>query len=209
MWLRSDDFSHDGPIPDDNAFCLIDPDTHVRFGPNLSPHVEWGDVPDGTESFALLFIDVDVPTSGVDVNQEGREVPSDLARTDFTHWALVDIDPTVTIIERGAFSNGVTRRGKEGRAGRPKEGVNDYTGWFEGDADMEGTYKGYDGPCPPWNDSIIHHYHMTVYALDIPTLELTDDFTGPDVREAMGGHVLDQANIVGTYTLNPRLAGDQ
>ena len=32
---------------------------------------------------------------------------------------------------------------------------------------MSGDYFGYDGPCPPWNDSIVHHYVFTVYALDV------------------------------------------
>ena len=71
---------------------------------------------------------------------------------------------------------------------------------------MEGDYYGYDGPCPPWNDSLIHHYVFTVYALDLPSLPLAGRFTGADARRAIEGHVLAQASITGTYTLNPRLA---
>lgn len=207
MWLRSDDFENNGPIPGDNALAVIHPETKVTFSANRNPHLEWGDVPDGVESFALLVIDVDVPSSGEDVNQEGREVPADLPRTDFTHWVLVDIDPATRSIEHGAFSDGVTPHGKEGLAGRPKEGINDYTSWFSGDPDMEGTFRGYDGPGPPWNDSIVHHYYFTLYALDIPTLELTDDFDAAEVKDVIEGHVLDSAELVGTYTLNPRVAG--
>jgi len=65
----------------------------------------------------------------------------------------------------------------------------------------------YDGPCPPWNDEIVHRYVFTVYALDIEKLPLTGRFGGPEVRAAIAGHVLDQASLTGTYTLNPALAG--
>lgn len=172
----------------------------------MNPELEWGDVPDGVRSFALLLIDVDVPTSADDVNKEGREVPEDLPRADFTHWALIDLDSDARSLERGAYSNGVTRRGKPGLSNRPREGVNDYTSWFAGDPDMEGTYRGYDGPCPPWNDSLIHHYVFTLYAFDIPTLGLSGEFTATDVKDSMEGHLVDSAAITGTYTLNPRLA---
>jgi Raf kinase inhibitor-like YbhB/YbcL family protein len=206
MWIRSDDFADGGSIPGDNAFNVIDRSDHARFGGNMNPHLEWGDVPEGVRSFALLVVDVDVPTSPDDVNKEGREVPEDLPRADFTHWALIDLDPDSRSLEGGAYSDSVTKGGKPGLSNGPREGVNDYTSWFAGDPDMEGTYKGYDGPCPPWNDSLIHHYVFTLYALDVPTLGLTGDFTATDVKDAMGGHILDSAGIIGTYTLNPRLA---
>jgi hypothetical protein len=205
MWLRSDDFSDGDPIPGDYALCVIDPVAHVRFARNQNPHLQWGDVPEGVLSFALLMIDVDVPTSPEDVNQEGREVPSNLPRADFTHWALVDVEAPTRFLERGAFSDSVTPRGKSGRSDRPREGVNDYTLWFSGDLEMGGTYKGYDGPCPPWNDSIVHHYVFTLYALDVSSLGLSADFIAADVGRAIEGHVLDSAGLTGTYTLNPRL----
>jgi Raf kinase inhibitor-like YbhB/YbcL family protein len=71
---------------------------------------------------------------------------------------------------------------------------------------MEGSYFGYDGPCPPWNDSIVHRYVFTVYALDVSTLPVKDDFSGAAIVAAMEGHVLGKASITVSYTLNPRLA---
>ena len=53
----------------------------------------------------------------------------------------------------------------------------------------------------------MHRYVFTVYALDIEKLPLTGRFGGPEVRAAIAGHVLDQASLTGTYTLNPALAG--
>jgi phosphatidylethanolamine-binding protein (PEBP) family uncharacterized protein len=68
---------------------------------------------------------------------------------------------------------------------------------------MAGTYGDYDGPCPPWNDSLVHHYHFTVYALSLDSLGLSGDFTGADVRAAMQGKVLAEATHMGTYSMNP------
>ncbi|MEA3502325.1 MAG: phospholipid-binding protein, partial [Actinomycetota bacterium] len=69
-----------------------------------------------------------------------------------------------------------------------------------------GDYYGYDGPCPPWNDSLVHHYVFTVSALDTKSLDLPERFGGLDARAAMESHVLASAEITGTYTLNPRLS---
>lgn len=195
------------PIPSEFAFCIPDPDTHATFAPNRSPALSWDDVPDGAASFVILCWDRTVPTVGDDVNQEGREVPPDLPRTDFFHWVQVDIAADTRGVAAGAFSDGVTARGKSGPEGpnATRQGLNDYTGWFTGDPDMEGLYFGYDGPCPPWNDSLIHEYIFALYALDLDRCPVDGDFTGTDVREAMAGHVLAEASVMGTYTLNPRL----
>jgi len=70
---------------------------------------------------------------------------------------------------------------------------------------MRGDYYGYDGPCPPWNDEIVHHYVFTVFALDVGRLDVDGKLTGPQVRAAIQGHILAQASLTGTYTLNPSL----
>jgi Raf kinase inhibitor-like YbhB/YbcL family protein len=208
MELRSDSFPNDGSIPGEFAFCVPADEGHVALAPNRNPHFAWSGAPEGTRSFALICHDPDVPSRGDDVNQEGRTVPADLPRVDFFHWVLVDIPPSVTEIVAGSHSDGVTARGKPpGAAGREQgvQGINDYTGWFAGDEAMRGDYGGYDGPCPPWNDELLHHYHFTVYALDVESLGLSGSFTGQQALDAMAGHVLARASRVGTYTLNPRL----
>lgn len=207
MRLWSDSFQNEGPIPGEFAFCVKDSAHHVKLSNNRNPHLAWTDVPEGTHSFVLVCHDVDVPTRPDDVNQEGREVPADLPRTDFFHWLLVDIPPQMRSIEPGSFSKEVTPRGKGGPASAngTRQGINDYSAWFAGDHDMEGDYYGYDGPCPPWNDALIHRYQFTLYALDCDRLPLEGSFRGPQVMDAMEGHVLAKASISGTYTLNPRL----
>ena len=206
MKLTTTSFKNGQSIPSPFAFCVIDPDTHATFSANKSPAFTFSDVPEGTRSFVMICHDSDVPSKGDDVNQEGREVPSDLPRVDFYHWVLVDIPADTTEFAEGAFSEGVTPRGKDATGPmNTRRGLNDYTGWFAGDADMGGDYFGYDGPCPPWNDSIIHHYHFTLYALDVEQCGVEGSFGGADVLAAIEGHVLGSDSVVGTYTLNPNL----
>ena len=209
MNLTSDSFPADGPIPAAFAFCKPDPETHATFSDNRSPHLAWSGAPEGTRSFVVTCIDDDVPTVGDDVNIEGRTVPADLPRTEFVHWLMVDVPADVTVLAEGACGAGVTPGGKSappGPAGA-RQGVNDYTGWFAGDADMGGTYLGYDGPGPPWNDERLHHYHFEVAALDVERLGVPDDFGLAELRAAMEGHVLARARVTGTYTQNPDLLG--
>jgi len=181
----------------------------VGFADNVNPHLAWSDVPAGTRSLVLVCHDFDVPSRGDDVNQPDREVPSDLPRVDFFHWVLVDLPPSRAQIAEGEFSRGFTERGKAGPATLhgARQGLNDYTNWFASDEQMRGDYFGYDGPFPPFNDSLVHHYVFTLYALDLERLPVEGRFTGADVRAALAGHVLAEATHSGTYTLNRRLAG--
>ena len=208
MKLTSESFVDGGVIPVEFAFGRIDPKQHVALSDNRNPHLAWDGVPPGTRSFAIICHDYDVPSKPDDVNQEGREVPADLPRVDFYHWVLVDLPADCRSVAAGSHSDGVTPKGKPGPAapGGARHGINDYTSWFASDPDMAGDYYGYDGPCPPWNDSIVHHYVFTVYALDIEQLPVQGRFTGPDALKAINEHTLGQASITGTFTLNPRLA---
>ena len=205
MKLASLSFADNESIPERYAFGRIDPQSRIALADNFNPQFSWDDVPEGTKSFALLCHDPDVPSKPDDVNQDGREVPASLPRVDFFHWVLIDLSPELREIQEGAFSNGITPRGKGGplAPNEARQGLNDYTGWFAADRDMSGDYFGYDGPCPPWNDAIVHHYVFTLYALDVAKLDVQGKFTGPDVLKAMQGHVLAQASVTGTYTLNP------
>ncbi|QKT03976.1 YbhB/YbcL family Raf kinase inhibitor-like protein [Ectothiorhodospiraceae bacterium 2226] len=201
MKLESLSLTDGQPISETYALGVPGPDG-PQPGPNKSPHLAWSEVPDGTRSFAVICHDPDVPSRPDDVNQPDRTVPYDLPRVDFFHWVLVDIPHDVRELREGQDSDGLTPRGK---SGGPTDygvrGINSYTDWFAGDADMQGDYGGYDGPWPPFNDERLHHYHFTVYALDVPSLGMGGRFTGPEALQAMQGHILDQASLVGTYTL--------
>jgi hypothetical protein len=201
----SSSFGHLTRIPEEFAFGVPDAAQHLRLGRNRNPHLCWSGVPAAARSLVLLCVDTDVPTRADDVNQQGRVVPASLPRTDFYHWVMVDIPVTVREIAAGACADGIVPRGKASPAGPAgaRQGLNDYTLWFAGDADMAGRYFGYEGPCPPWNDQRLHHYHFVLYATDLERCPVDGAFTGQQVRDAIAGRVLAEATLTGTYSLNP------
>jgi Raf kinase inhibitor-like YbhB/YbcL family protein len=208
MILKSESFREGAAIPGEFAFAVIDPKNHVALSKNRNPQLTWSDAPAGTRSFAVVMHDPDVPSKGDDVNKEGREIPASLPRVNFYHWLLWNIPATVHEIAAGSHSDGVTARGKKG-PGAPggfQHGINYYTGWFAGDPQMGGDYYGYDGPCPPWNDTIVHHYYFTVYALNVEKLDVKGAPTAENVLAALKGHVLAEAMLMGTYSLNPKVS---
>jgi Raf kinase inhibitor-like YbhB/YbcL family protein len=200
MRIHSNSFENGKPIPSEFAMGRLD-----GFGGNRNPHLQWSEVPEGTHSFALLCIDPDAPTVPETVGRDDLQIPVEQPRGDFVHWAMVDIAADVRLIEAGSCSDGVTPKGKRNPPGPrgARQGLNDYTGWFAGDADMGGDYFGYDGPYPPFNDLRTHRYFFRLFALDIDKLRLPERFTAADAFRAMQGHVLAEALVRGTYELKP------
>ncbi len=196
-------------------FCAGRPDANggAVFSDNLNPHLAWSDVPAGTRSFALICHDFDVPSRGDDVNQTDREVPAELLRVDFFHWVLADLPATLHEIAEGAFSRGFTPRGKPGPAVEvagctgARHGLNDYTGWFAGNAEMAGDYFGYDGPFPPFNDSLVAPLRLHALCAG----DAARRRRRPVHRRAGAPGDLSacarRRNAFGTYTLNRRLIG--
>jgi Raf kinase inhibitor-like YbhB/YbcL family protein len=90
----------------------------------------------------------------------------------YVHWVLYDIPTSEMGIARG---------------GRNPEGARD------GKNDWKKT--GYGGPCPPIGR---HRYFFKLYALDAMLGDLETP-TKDELLEAMKGHVLGQAELVGTY----------
>ena len=200
--LQIDGIDEGQPVPARFAFCAGD-----AMGDNVSPALTWTGAPDGTRSFVVTCVDPDAPTDPTDVNVEGRTVSASMPRAEFAHWLLVDLPADRAGIAEGEAGSGIVAGGKPvGPSCGGVAGRNDYTAWFEGDADMAGTYGGYDGPCPPGNDELVHHYVFTVHALGVESVGLDGPFGLDDVRSAIEGHVLASASVVGTYTLNPNLA---
>lgn len=207
MKVTIDAWADGAAIPEKFAFGKIPVEGRFETSANINPAISWSDVPEGTRSFAMIVHDPHVPSSGEAVNQEGETVPADLPRVDFYHWVVINIPAATREIQEGADSNCVTPGGKSnGQQAFGRTGINSYTDWFADDTDMRGDYGGYDGPCPPWNDSIVHHYHFTLYALDVDQIDLEGSFTGADVRTSIEGHILAQASHIGTYAMNRELS---
>jgi Raf kinase inhibitor-like YbhB/YbcL family protein len=203
MKLSSDTFGQNERIPERCAFGIPCPDEHMKLGDNRNPQLSWRDIPKDARSLALICVDTDVPSSMDDFNQEGRSISASLPRVNFIHWVITDIAATDGSLAEGECSDRITPGGKDTPPGPTgsKQGINDYTGFMAGDKEMGGNYHGYDGPCPPWNDEIPHHYRFKLFALDIDSCELSGAFTADEVITAIRGHVIDQAELTGVYSL--------
>lgn len=68
------------------------------------------------------------------------------------------------------------------------------TGWDLGTSSFGDT--SYGGPCPPPGKP--HHYNFTLYAIDVPALP-GSHLTGPQLEQAMNGHILAQTRVTGLY----------
>lgn len=91
----------------------------------------------------------------------------------WVHWIVIDIAPDTASLPLG---------GRPLPAGA-RDGLND---WHR---------TGYGGPCPPVGR---HRYFFKLYALDIGLAALNRP-TKTIVEQAMQGHVLAHAELIGTY----------
>jgi len=204
--VMADGIGKDGYIDPAFAFCIPAAEEHAKEGPDKSIGLAWTAGPKGTRSYAVIAVDPDVPTMFSDAGKEGKTLSASMPRKNFYHWVLFDIPGDTRGIPAAMDSQAIVKKGKSVlKTPYGIRGVNDYAGYFAAQPDRKGIYAGYDGPCPPWNDERIHHYHFKVYALDIKSLKLSGQVTGPQLENALIGHVLAQGEAVGAYTLNPGL----
>lgn len=187
-------------MPNRFAYCIPDGKGHSSNGENRNPEIRWSGAPEGTKSYVLLVVDSDVPVDFSKAYRDDLMIKSDSQRRDFYHWVLFDIPATVHEIKEGANSTQVIVDGKPvGKTAYGTNGRNDY-----------GAYKekitgGYDGPCPPWNDEKMHHYHFQILALNVDSINLHDDADGTTVKQAIESHIIAAGKLTGTYSLNPTL----
>lgn len=203
--VKVDDLKAGGMLANKFAFCAPAAQGHTQHGGNINPSLSWSKGPAGTKSYAVIVYDNKSPAEHREMmNKEGVTMTADIKRHDFFHWILVDIPPSVTSIKEGADSSAWVARGNPATpSAAGVKGLNDYTKVMAANDAMKGNYYGYDGPCPPWNDDVVHEYHFTVYALSVSSLNLPKDFDGPAAQDAMKGKILAQGELLGLYTQNP------
>lgn len=105
----------------------------------------------------------------------------DAVRKTFVHWIVYNLPPDVDTLPAGVDVSTYF----DGRDPQPLEGVNDF-----------GDF-GYGGPCPPPGHGT-HRYVIRLYALDT-VLDLADGATKSQLTDAMQGHILAEANLIGTF----------
>lgn len=184
-----EDIADGGPIPMKHALCEATPEGKSTEGENIRPAISWSGAPAETKSYALVVTDPDVPADFTDAGKDGKIVAADAKRQTFYHWALADIPAGTTNIAGGPGDKAPSFGAKA--TGSLSKYVKDATQ--------------YGGPCPPWNDERVHHYHFTVYALDVAKLALSANPTAHEVEAEAKKHALAEGEVVGTYTLNRTL----
>lgn len=97
------------------------------------------------------------------------------------HWVVVNLPPETRALPRGA--------GSADGAGLPKGAVQVRTDFGA---------PGYGGPCPPPGDHP-HRYLFTVYALDVPALDVTPQSSPALVGFYLHFHTLAKASLMGLY----------
>jgi Raf kinase inhibitor-like YbhB/YbcL family protein len=203
--LEVDSIKNGEMIPAKFTFCMPAAEGHAGASSNISPTFKWSKGPEGTQSYVVILNDTDSPKENRDkMNKEGMTVPSTSARQTFFHLVLVDIPPTVLSLPEGTASDARVLHGKPAtqvKVGVP--GLNDFTRVFAANDAMKGKYYGWDGPCPPWNDEVLHHYHFMVYALSVKSLNLGAEFDGPAAMDAMKGKILAEGKLDTVYSTNP------
>ncbi|MDC2828074.1 YbhB/YbcL family Raf kinase inhibitor-like protein [Limosilactobacillus mucosae] len=131
--------------------------------PNQSFPIHIEDLPQGTKTFAWTFVDFDA------VSECGFV---------WIHWLGANLPASITDLPANASrqSNDMFIQGRNSNASPMAN------------ADPS-VAKGYIGPQPP---ATIHHYTLTVYALD-SELDLKDGFWLNELLHASEGHVLAKA----------------
>ena len=100
--------------------------------------------------------------------------PAAPART-WVHWVLYNLPPDATGLHEGVKPQALPKG--------TLQGINDW------------KRTGYGGPCPPIGR---HRYFHKLYALDVVLPDLGTPSKAA-LLEAMKGHVLAEAQLVGTY----------
>jgi Raf kinase inhibitor-like YbhB/YbcL family protein len=127
------------------------PVEYTCYGANVSPALTFSNIPEDTQSLALIMDDPDAGS--------------------FVHWIIWNIPSNTTGFSKGEqipFPQGINNFG----------------------------VVGYRGPCPP---SGIHHYSFRLYALDT-ILTLPAGATEAQLEEAMSSHIIEEAELIGTYS---------
>ena len=153
------------------AFSLRSPSFESE-GPIPAKHTCQGD----DASPALTWSDAPAGTKSFALIIDDPDAPDPRApKTTWVHWVVYNIPATTTALPEGATAANLPSGALEG--------VNDF------------KRTGYGGPCPPIGR---HRYFHKLYALDAVLADLHRP-TKAALEKAMAGHVIGEAQLVGTY----------
>ena len=142
---------------------------------NLSPPLDWTDVPEGTQSFALIV----------------HSTESQASDEPWVHWVIWNLPADLTGLEEGIIEDPTLENGA--RQGLNSVGVVGYLGpcpppLISRHASVPG------GGSNPKQE--IEKYNFEIYALDV-VLDLAPGATRQQLLEAMEGHILGAGTLIG------------
>ena len=121
---------------------------------------------------ALEISDVPKRAQSLALIMDDPDVPKNLREDGmWDHWIVFNIPPNTFVIEQGNEPIGIHGQGTSGN-------------------------MNYHGPCPPDGE---HRYFFKLFALDT-RLTLKEGVSKTEVEKAMGGHIIEQAELVGKYS---------
>ena len=178
LTLTSPDVRQGGRIPDEQVY-----NGGACNGQNVSPALSWTGAPTATKSFAISMFDPDAGASVGFLRWAERLVVGlfDLDavnRGGFWHWWAVNIPADVASLPKGAGSG----------AGLP-------LGAIQGRSNFDSN--NYGGPCPA--PGKLHHYEITVYALDLDKLDVDQNTPPAVIGFKVHGHTLAKASLTGVW----------
>jgi Raf kinase inhibitor-like YbhB/YbcL family protein len=152
---------------------------------NSTAFAQGGDIP---RKYTCEGDDIAPPLSWSDVPErtlslalivDDPDAPDPAApKRTWVHWVVYNIPPDTTELKENVEGSKLPNGTREGK--------NDW------------DRIGYGGPCPPIGR---HRYYHKLYALDVVLPDLNQP-TKADLLKAMDGHVLEEAEMIGTYQKN-------
>jgi len=143
-------------------------------GANKSPQLTWENAPSGTKSFAITMIDI---------NAFGPNIP-------FDHWLVINIPTSSNSLVKDA--------GNASGANLPKGAIHTPNGAYPNYVTNPDFVKAYAGVCP--NVGNTNQYEITVYALNVATLNVPAKATSTDVKAAIKAATISSAKMSVTAT---------
>jgi Raf kinase inhibitor-like YbhB/YbcL family protein len=179
-WVRPQSSAQlSAAIPSQSAHYNLQGGRTVSFALKTTAFVDGSGIPkkhtcDGVDvSPALAWNDAPAGTQSFALIADDPDAPVGT----WTHWIIWNILAKATALPEGVAKSGQSEDGAS-------QGRNDF------------RRIGYGGPCPPPGKA--HRYFFKLYALDAK-LDLKAGASREALQRAMNGHVLSQAELMGTY----------